>query len=372
MTIVKLLVVLLILVAFFLFVAQNSGYVEVSFLHQTYKMPLFVLLLISFAVGFILPSLYFVFKETFLKRKLHLIEKGLKEYSRGYINKAESVLKGLVRSVSGVEVFVVEALKKQGKLEDLKAYSSINPALVGEAFLESGKEEAEEEFKKAISQDGENLRALKGLRDFYALKEDWQKALEYQERVLQVCEKWEKDHQKRIKAEIMAKGYLTNGEEKLIEKAIDLFPTPFVYAIYIKYLLSQDKIKDAGKYWEKAFSLNYHEEVIRNLLEDEATLTKLLDLIQSKSNHISPDTLALVYIRLNLFSKAKEIEESLSVPIKALLHSTLSHREEDKYCVQSLWRLLKPFECSCGKIYDRYEPLCSGCLRWGEIKLRRV
>lgn len=372
MALVKLLITLLILVAFLLFVAQNSGYVEVNFLYQVYKMPLFVLLLVSFAVGFIIPSLYFVFKEAFLKRKLHLVEKGLREYSRGYVNKAESLLKGLVRSISGIEVLVIEALKKQGKVEDIKAYTSISPALVGEVLLKEGKEEAREEFKKALSQDEENLKALKGLRDLYALKEDWQQALEYQEKVLQLCEKWEKDHQKRIKAEIMAKVYLVSGEDKFIEKAIELYPTPFVYSIYIKHLLSQDKLKDAGKHWEKAFSLNYHEEIIWNLLEEETALTKLFDLIQSKADLISPDILALVYIKLNLFSKAKELEEKISTPIKALLHSAVSHRKEDKYCLQSLWEFLKPFECSCGKVYNRYEILCVGCLRWGEIKLRRV
>ncbi|MFN7064875.1 MAG: tetratricopeptide repeat protein [Aquificaceae bacterium] len=372
MSFLKLLLVLVILVVFFLFIAQNSGYVEVSFLYQVYRMPLFVLLLLSFFIGFILPSLYFLLRETILKRKLSLIEKGLGEFSRGYIGKAGAILDGLVKSFNGIGIIVIEALRRQERSEDIRAYNSILPAVVGEILLRQGKDEAEGEFEKALFQDEENLRALKGLRDFYALRGNWQKALEYQEKVLQLCERWEKDYQKRIKAEIMAKVYLEKGEEKLIEKAMDLSPTPFVYTVYLKYLLSQDRLRDAGKYWEKAISLKYHEEILWNLLEDQAALTKLFELIQNKADYIHPDTLSMVYIRLNLFSKIKEMEERLSDTIKALMYSASSHRREDKYCLQSLWELLKPFECSCGKVYNKYEPVCFGCFVWGEIRLRRV
>ena len=153
---------------------------------------------------------------------------------------------------------------------------------------------------------------------------------------------------------------------------MDLYTTPFVYAIYIKYLLSRDKTKDARKHWDKVLSLNYQEDVLWNLSEDQSTLTKLLDIVESKKDMISPDILAMVYIKLNLLSKAKELEESLSDQMKALLYSTLSHKDQDKYCLTSIKHLLKPFVCSCGKAYNSYYPLCSGCLTWGEIRIRRA
>lgn len=370
MNIIKITVAFALLILFLLFIAQNSGYVEVGLFYATYRVPLFVLVLFSFALGFLIPSIYFIFKEALLKRRFYGVELGLKEMSRGYINRAERLLTGPAKSIQGVGSVLASLLLKQGKREEAKAF---DPALVGEMLLKEGRlQEAEEEFKKSLLQDAENLKALKGLRDVYALQEDWQKALEYQEKILDLCEKWEKDSQKSIKAEILAELYLKEGEEKLIEKAVDLYTTPFVYAVYIKHLLSRDKVKDAKKYWEKVSSSSYQEEVLWNIIDDQVILTRLLDLIEAKANTVSPDTLAMVYIRLNLLSKAKELEESLSGPFKALLYSALSHKDQDKYCLASIKELLKPFACSCGKAYNSYHPLCSGCLTWGEVKIRRV
>ena len=370
MNLIKILLALSLVVLFLLFIAQNAGYVEVSFFYTAYKVPLFVLLLFSFTFGFFIPSFYFIFKEVGLKRRLNSIDQGLKELSRGYINKAERILGGPAKSLQGIKSILAKLFIEQGRVEEAKA---LDPILAGQALLKEEKlQEAEEEFKRALSQDEENIKAIKGLRDVYSLQDRWQEALEYQDKVLDLCERWEKEKQKRIKAEILAALYQKEKEEKFIEKAMDLYTTPFVYAVYIKHLLSKDKTKDARKHWDKVLSLNYQEDVLWNLLEDQATLTKLLDTVESKKDMISPDVLAMVYIRLNLLSKAKELEEGLSDPIKALLYSTLSHKDQDKYCLASIKELLKPFVCSCGKAYNIYHPLCSGCLTWGEIKIRRV
>ncbi len=372
MSVIKLIVLIVLLTVFLLFIAQNSGYVEVRFFHITYNVPLFVLLLFTFAIGFLLPSFYFLLRETMLKRWLHGLEEGLRELSRGYLNRAERLLLSAGRFVEPARSLVVEVVYRQGRLEELKNFNNIASATVGEIMLrEENLQEAEEKFNQALLKDGENLRAIKGLRNLYALSESWERALEYQEKALQLCERWERERQRGIKAEIMAMVYLKNGEEKLIEKAFDLSPSPFVYAVYLKYLLSQDRLKDARKVWEKSLSMRYQEEVIWNLLEDERALTKLLDTIEAKSEAIDPNTLCMVYLRLNLFSKAKNLEEKLTTPLKALIYSSQSHREQDRYCLLGIKELLKPFVCSCGKAYNTYKPLCTECIRWGEIKLRR-
>lgn len=372
MSAIKLLILVVLLITFLLFIAQNSGFVEVKFFYTTYQIPMFVLLLFSFALGFLFPSLYFLLREAVIKRRLNGIEEGLKELSRGYLSRGERILSSIGRSFDSVRFLLVEILQKQGRLDELKDFDSIASATVGDAFLKEGRvQEAKEKYNQAISADPENLRALKGLRDVYAIEDDWEHALEYQEKVLKLCEKWERETQKRIKAEIMATLYLKKGDEKLIEKAIDLNPSPYVHSVYIRHLLSQNRLKDARKNWEKVFSLGYQEEVLFNLLEDEEGLTKLLDAIEAKAESIKPDLLSLVYIKLNLFSKAKSLEDKLTMPFKALLYSSQSHREQDKYCLQSIKELLKPFVCSCGKAYNAYIPLCTGCLRWGEIKFRR-
>ena len=372
MSVIKFLVFIVFLTAFLLFIAQNAGYVEIHFFHMTYNVPLFVLLLFTFAFGFLLPSFYLLIRITILKRQLHGIEEGLRELSRGYLNKAERLLLSVGRVVEPVRSLVAKAIHEQGRLEDLKNFNSTTSAIVGEIMLKEGNlQEAEKKFNQTLLQDKENLRAIKGLRDLYAISESWEKALEYQEKVLQLCEKWEREKQKTIKAEIMAMVYLKKGEERLIEKAFDLNPSPFVYSVYIKHLLSQDRIKDARKVWEKAVSMGYQEEVLWNLLEDEKALTKLLDDIDAKAESIDPNILCMVYLHLNLISKAKDLEERLTNPLKALLYSSQSHKEQDKYCLLGIRELLKPFVCSCGKAYNTYKPLCVKCIRWGEIKFRR-
>lgn len=372
MSVLKLLTLLTLLIAFLLFIAQNAAYVEVRFFHITYNIPMFVLLLFSFALGFILPSLYFLFREAVIKKKLHGLEEGLRELSRGYYSRAERLLLSVGKSLEVVKSLVAELMHRQGRLEELRSFNGAASTVVGEALLREGKpQEAGERFLQALSADGENLRSLKGLRDVYALLDNWEQALEYQERVVHLCEKWERDRQKGIKAEIMAMLYIKKGEEKLIEKALDLNPSPFVYSVYLRHLLSQDRLKDAKKSWEKVFSLGHQEEVLWNLLEDEKGLTKLLPAIEARSESIDPNVLSMVYLRLNLFSKVKDMEDRLTLPVKALLYSLQSHREQDSYCVQSMKELLKPFVCSCGKPYYTYMPLCTGCMRWGEVRLMR-
>lgn len=370
MSIIKVILSLLVVVLFLLFIAQNAGYVDISLFYTVYKVPLFVLLLISFALGFIIPSLYFIFKEAILRKRLKDLENALEAYSKGHMNRAERFLIGVVKHIKGAKALLGEVLIRQGRVDEV---SKVDLVIFSKKLLKEGKfKEAEEGFKEVLIEDSENVEALKGLRDAYALQNKWKESLECQERILDICERWEKEVQKRIKAEILAKLYLEEGNEKYIEKAFDLYATPFVYATYIKYLLLKDRIRDVKKLWEKLFSLNYQEDVLWNLMEDEKTLSKILDLIELKKESIHPDTLLLVYIKLNLLSKAKELEDTLSFPAKALLYSALSHRDQDKFCLTSIKDLLKPLVCSCGKDYNSYHLLCSVCFNWGEIKIRRV
>lgn len=372
MSILKVFFLIVLLTFFLLFITQNAGYVEVRFFNVVYHIPLFVLLLFTFAVGFLLPTFYLLLRETLLKRRLNSLKEGLRELSRGYFNRAERLLLSAGSFFEPAKFLIAEIVHRQGRVEELKSFNSTALATVGEILLRDGNfQEAEVKLNQAILEDEENLRAIKGLRNLYAILEDWERALDYQEKVLGLCEKWEREKQKAIKAEIMAMAYLKNGEEKLIEKAFDLSSSPFVYSVYIRHLLSQDKLKDAKKLWERSIDMGYQDEVLWNLLEDERALTKLLDIIQSKQEAIQPNILCMVYLKLNLFSKAKDLEEKLTNPFKALVYSSQSHREQDRYCLLGIKELLKPFVCSCGKVYNTYTPLCTGCMRWREISLRR-
>ncbi|MDW8433829.1 MAG: hypothetical protein RMK35_03385 [Aquificaceae bacterium] len=359
MNLVKFLLILSLLMLFLLFIAQNAGYVDVSFFYVTYRIPLFALLLLVFTLGFLVPSSYFLLKEAILKKRVRLLEGGLKEWARGYLGKAEKLLSSFGRS-EGVSFLLDKVLEERGKLEGASS--------VDETSLKEGRGEVEEKLKEAEGKDPENLRVLKSLRDFYALKGEWEKALEYQEKVLNLCEKWDKEHQKRIKAEVMAELYRKTGEDKYIESSVNLYTTPFVHAMYLKHLLSQDKEKDARKQWERVISSGYQEQVLWHLMEDQETLTKLLGFVEARAELLSPETLAMLYIKLNLLTKAKALEDRLSIVTKAFLYSTLSHREQDRLYLNALKELFHPFACVCGKTYIEYTPVCGGCLRWGEVK----
>ncbi len=369
MMLLKVLLFLFLIVLFLLFIAQNAGYVDVSLFHIKYSVPLFVLLLLSFTLGFILPSIYFLLREAGISRQLGRLRRGLAEFSAGYLSRAEREL----RATDVGDTLLAFIYHTQGRLEELRNIKGPSLALSGYILMKEGRrEEAKELLEKALSEDPDNLNALKGLRDYYALKGDWNKSLEYQERVLDLCERWEREEEKRIKAEIFGKLYEERGEDKWIEKALDLQKTPYLYALYLKHLLSSDKEKDARKHWEKIVSSGYQEEVLWCLMEEEQVLMKMLNFVEQRAEAIEPDTLASFYMRLNLFSKAKELEDKISPPVKAMLYAYMSHKEQDKLCLNSLRELYKPFACSCEKDYNRYEPICESCLKWGEIKLRRV
>ncbi|MCS7263050.1 MAG: LapA family protein [Aquificaceae bacterium] len=364
MNLLKLLLIVSLLLAFLLFIAQNASYVEISLFYAIYSVPLFVLLLTSFGLGFVLASLYFLLREVALVRRLKLLEGGLREWSRGYPSRAERLLSPL-RQEKGVRTLLAELLQEQGRGEEA---IQLEPSVAKE---KTDYEQAVEGLSRELSQDRENLRALKVMRNLHAVRGEWETALEYQSRILELSERWEKEAQRRIKAEIMAQVYLQRGSEKHIERAVELSATPFVYGLYLKHLLSQEKTKEAKKHWEKICSLNYQEEVLWHLMEEQETLSRLLDLVESRRDSLSADTVAMVYIRLNLLTRAKELEDELSPVVKALLHSAQSHREQDRLCEVAIRSLLRPFICSCGRNYINYRPLCEGCWKWGQVSVRR-
>lgn len=373
MSVIKVLLSLLLLVSFLLFIAQNSGYVDVSLFYATYRVPIFLLLLMPFALGLLPSSLYLLMKEASFKRRLRNIDTALRELFRGYPFRAERAAGYSGASYEGLNALRVHALRQYDHTQSVMVSDPTSLSVLGMTALLWGKlDEAEQYLRESFEKDRENLRTIKSLRDIHALREEWQQALEFQEMVIQLCEKWERDRQKRTKAEIMAKVYLETGEERTIEKAVDTHASPFVYAIYLRHLLSTDNAREAKKTWEKILSQNLQEDVLWILLEDQSTLTKLLNLVENSTKSLSPDTLAMLYIKLNLLSKVKGIEGELSTITKAIHLSSTSHREQDAYCLKSLLELLKPFVCSCGRSYRSYTPICHGCLKWGEVRFGRL
>lgn len=367
----KLFVAFIAIALFLVLIAQNASYVDVSFFHYTWKVPLFLLLLVSFGFGFVLPYLYFFFRETALKSRLLKLKDALKELGRGYLGRSEKVLASLRNSFKESAVLSALVLDMQGRHEDVKSIEGSANALAGYILLKKGLiQEAKGKFQKAFEEDQENLMAIKGLRDISFLEGKIEEALELQKKVLKLTERWDKENQKAIKAELLAHLYLKKGEEELIQEAYDSHTTPYVIYAYIVSLLKRGKIKDAKKQFEKAFSFGFQEDLLWHMLEDPKSLAELYDYIEENKERISPDTLAMVYLRLNLFKKAEAIQEKLSPALRAIILSTTSHREEERRYGQVVEELLFPFVCSCGKPYKKYKPLCDNCYTWTNIRRR--
>lgn len=352
------------MVLFLVFVFQNAVIVEISFFNYKGYAPLFVLILFSVFIGFLFAFLYFMPREWSLRRIVENLKEGVERLNRGLFLKAE-------QSFQGNPLMEAFACYSAYEREDINKLLSLSSPICALMLLKLHHiEESQKRFERIIEQEPENLLALKGLRDINFLKGNLKDAVELQERVLKNSEKWEREHQKKIMAELMASLYITSKDEDHAEKAFDIYRTPLTYSARILAYANSGKEKDAIKLFEKSFEDGFHNQVLMILLRKEALLTKLMDIIERRRDQINTIVLALAYLRLGLFSKVKPLLEVLPDYYRTLAVSSSSHREEDRMCARILEESLKAWECVCGTRYKEYTPMCANCLRWNKIELK--
>lgn len=380
MNFIKVLVAVALIVLFLVFVAQHAYYVQLNFFGMVYQVPLFVIILFSFSVGFILPTLYFLMRDlrqsTFRKNLMN----GISHLARGYFQKAEGELLSASKKREEVALITLKALVEKGEIHRVQELKfnrerGLVDALLGYYLLKAkDHQNAKESFLSALSKDPSNLTALKGLRDISFLEKDVLLCVNYQEKILKLCEKWEKDLQKKVFAEVLAYAseILLENREEFVKKAFDTYKTFYTQAIWIKYLLEKGDLKEAKKQLDKVFSMGIQNEVLAILHQDEEKLTKILDIIREKQESINTEVLVRIYIKLSLFTQIKPLLDKVSEPLKLIAFSSESHRDIDKTCGELLQKLYKPWVCSCGESYNSYVPLCERCLTWGNIMLRGV
>jgi tetratricopeptide (TPR) repeat protein len=303
-------------------------------------------------------------REWSLRRVVENLKEGVERLNRGLFLKAE-------QSFQGNPLMEAFACYSAYEREDINKLLSLSSPICALMLLKLHHiEESQKRFERIIEQEPENLLALKGLRDINFLKGNLKDAVELQERVLKNSEKWEREHQKKIMAELMASLYITSKDEDHAEKAFDIYRTPLTYSARILAYANSGKEKDAIKLFEKSFEDGFHNQVLMILLRKEALLTKLMDIIERRRDQINTIVLALAYLRLGLFSKVKPLLEGLPDYYRTLAISSFSHREEDRMCARILEESLKPWECVCGTRYKEYTPMCANCLRWNKIELK--
>jgi tetratricopeptide (TPR) repeat protein len=303
-------------------------------------------------------------REWSLRRIVENLKEGVERLNRGLFLKAE-------QSFQGNPLMEAFACYSAYEREDINKLLSLSSPICALMLLKLHHiEESQKRFERIIEQEPENLLALKGLRDINFLKGNLKDAVELQERVLKNSEKWEREHQKKIMAELMASLYITSKDEDHAEKAFDIYRTPLTYSARILAYANSGKEKDAIKLFEKSFEDGFHNQVLMILLRKEALLTKLMDIIERRRDQINTIVLALAYLRLGLFSKVKPLLEVLPDYYRTLAISSFSHREEDRMCARILEESLKAWECVCGTRYKEYTPMCANCLRWNKIELK--
>jgi uncharacterized integral membrane protein len=380
MNFIKVLVAVAFIVLFLVFVAQHAYYVQLNFFGMAYQVPLFVIILFSFSLGFILPTLYFLIKDIRQSKFRERLMNGISHLARGYFQKAEGELLSASKKREEVALITLKALVEKGEIyraQELKfnRERGLVDALTGYYLLKAKDyQKAKESFLSALSKDPHNLTALKGLRDISFLEKDILLCVNYQEKIIKLCEKWEKDMQKKVFSEVLAYAseILSENREELLKKALDAYKTFYTQAIWIKYLLEKGDVKEAKKQLDKVFSVGIQNKVLAILHQDEERLTQIMDIIREKQESINPEVLVSIYIKLSLFTQIKPLLDKVSEPLKLIAISSESHRDLDKTCGEMLQKLYKPWVCSCGESYNSYVPLCERCLTWGNIMLRGV
>jgi uncharacterized integral membrane protein len=361
---IKLIFLILLIALFLVFVVQNTLIVEISFFNYKGYVPLFVLVLLSIFLGFLFAFFYFMPREWSLRRIAGDLKEGVERLNRGFFLKAEQSFQGNPLT----ETFACFGAYER---EDINKLLSLSSPICALMLLKLHSiEESQKRFERIIEQEPKNLLALKGLRDINFLKGNLKDAVELQEKVLKNCEKWDRENQKKILAELLASLYITSKDEGHAEKAFDFYRTPLTYSARILAYADSGKERDAIKLFEKSFEDGFHNQILMILLRKEALLTKLMDVIERRRDQINTIVLALVYLRLGLFSKVKPLLESLPDYYRTLTVSSSSHREEDRRCAKILEESLKAWECVCGTRYKEYTPMCANCLRWNKIELK--
>ncbi|MBI1824059.1 MAG: tetratricopeptide repeat protein [Nitrospirae bacterium] len=191
-------------------------------------------------------------------------------------------------------------------------------------YEESGRfEEAVGVLKEAVALQESDLQALTKLRDVYILLGKWEEAHALQEKIL----KNEGDFSSQglkdahdlllgLKYEV-GKGFLENGE---LDHAKKYFKSAFkmeknflpAYIGLGEVLINENKVEEAGEFWEKAFILNGHHTLlfrIEDLYLEMGQPTRIIGFYQSivrrdPSNIVNKFYLGKLYFRLEMIDDA--------------------------------------------------------------------
>ena len=354
MTVLKAVLFTLALLGALLFAYYNLNEVELRLPGSSIKLPLFLLLLISFVLGFILSYLSTEFRFMGARRYGDRMRRGLRDLWTGRYARAETELSKLLESEEVVPLYM-NALDRLGKEPSLylERYNlGVIETVLARRFLRRDIKRSKGLLEKALGKNWENLEARRLLRSVYFLEGELEKSLDLQRSLVRDSERELKEEEKRVLASMLSE---TKGEEALQE--VEKLPlTPSSLALLI---VSGDR-KKRKKYISKMFQLGVQNEVVLILTERNGLSPELLETVEERKERFSKVVLAFLYASLGMQERLESLKESLPKPIRTFITGDA----EDRECIM-LW------ECSeCGKEFGRYTPVCGNCLSWNKLKTK--
>jgi len=387
MNFIKFFVLLSLGVFIAVFSYQNTTEVQVNVYQYTYKLPLFVLIFGCFIAGFIIPSVYYYFKNLKTSHDINFYNKILTLYGKGLSKNLINLIRKQIKTKQFLSIFISEIYKNSEKIDEgikileivrQNQSSTFIECALGQLYFKKGlTEEALMCLRQSVSFDFKNLRAHRLLRDISFLKGNLPETITTQRNILKIVEKEDSKKEGRIMGLLLAYASIKEKnikeKEKLVRESLKYSKNPLSVTASILLNLEKGKEETAQQLFEESFHNGMQNGVIALLLNYEEKLPYFLNIIREKEGRINLEVLARVYIALNMYEPLKEKVDTLPEYIRTMVESGESHIEKDKRCFKALKEAYPLWECKCcGTKFEEYTPMCTKCMQWDCIDLLSI
>ncbi len=356
MTVLKVFLFVALLVVALVFAYYNMEEVRVSFLWYSVSMPLFLTVIVSFCVGFVLAYLGSELRYFSLKRYRDKVRKALTYLWMGYPKRAEGLLKGLMSSEDMVPLYILSR-REQGKdpgLDPTKFKEGVAETYMAEELFRKDFGEAKELLEKALGKNWNNLRARRMLRSIYFIEGDHQKAVDLQREIVKETEPPMRGEEEKVLASMLAEAF----GEKALEEVERLPKTLSSLALTI----SVSEEEKGAKVFQKALDQGIGSELLALLWEKKSLSPRILDTVKERTDSFDPDLLALIYADMGMVERLEGLKDKVSTPIKFFT---------DRESCREIRGFIKLWACeACGMEYVAYTPVCVWCLSWNRLKIK--
>lgn len=364
MKILKVILIGLFVLLLLIFASEHMYDVNITLFVYTFKVPLFVLLLIFGFVGFIIPTIIFSAREHGLRKKIsNIFDISKSAFFIRYYQKPKINLEK-IQYIPPLYYIFANIFKASldykedtfGLFEKAKSlrYHSKEEAI---NILDSIKEEP--------------YPALCLKRDILFDNKEFNDSNDIQQSILKITPKSEKQFQKDISNTI--KSILTIDMQdnkqrlKILEDIFDDTQNELTAFMYISELLIQEKTKDAVKIMQNTVQGNLKDKII--LVGCSFPQRAVYFLNTEIENMAAEDILGIFFIHIGAPQKVKLLEntntgnETIDFLLKSYQNPTL----KDAYDI--LFKNLKLWKCrECNTYHKIYSPKCS-CDAWFSLDI---